>query len=93
MAVEKELPPIPPQTPEPEKASASRPPFTFALAFMLPTWGVKGKERYFGLQKKTAVVVAVGVVAFLALMLGLSIGLTVGRGKSYAPIISQPGIS
>ncbi|CUS15062.1 unnamed protein product [Tuber aestivum] len=57
---------------------------------VLPGWIGLRKERYFGLPRRTAILVAVGLLLLLALILGLSIGLTTGRKKSSKDTTTPP---
>jgi len=69
-SVEKELPTPPVQ------------PKFYGIA--LPEWVGLRKERYFGLPRRIVILIGVGLLLLLALILGLSIGLTAGRKKAYA---------
>jgi len=74
-SLEKELPTPP-----------ARPKF---YGIVLPGWIRLRKERYFGLPRRTVILIAVGLLLLLALILGLSIGLTAGKKKAYAfPLMS-----
>jgi len=72
-SVEKELPTPPAQ------------PKFYGIA--LPGWVGLRKERYFGLPRRTVILIAVGSLLLLALILGLGIGLTARRRKGYVSLL------
>lgn len=78
MTIDKELPPTP---------KKSWLPFSLSIFALLP-WTFNKDARFFGIPKKTLIVLAAAVaLVFLALLLGLSIGLTIGRKNSCAPAL------
>ncbi|KAG0634353.1 RlpA-like double-psi beta-barrel-protein domain-containing protein-containing protein [Tuber brumale] len=73
-----------------EKELPAPPPPPKFYGVVLPGWIGLRKERYFGFPRRTVILATVGLLLLLALILGLSIGLTGGRKKANKGHITPP---